>query len=98
MLEDFIDPTFHYGSRRLSTKGFGTMPPVNILANLQRLYVKPSYQELDAALLCPNKPMNRMQTVEVVLRVIEELQLFLLANPDEDLESTESNLISYALI
>ena len=58
IFEEVIDPAFHSGSRRLSTKGFGTTPPVNILANLQHLYGKPSYQELDAALLCLNKPMN----------------------------------------
>ena len=98
MFEEVIDPAFHSGSRGLSTKGFGTTPPVNILANLQHLYGKPSYQELDAALLCLNEPMNIIKPAEVMLRGIEGVQLFLLANPDKDRALTETNLISYALI
>ena len=39
-----------------------------------------------------------MQLVEVMLRGIKEVQLFLLANPDEDRALTEPNIISYALI
>ena len=39
-----------------------------------------------------------MQLVEVILRGIEEVQLFLLANLDKDQTLTEPNLISYALI
>ena len=51
-------PAFHSVSRILTTKGFGTTPPVDILANLQSLYGKPSYQELEAVRLRLNKPMN----------------------------------------
>ena len=61
--EEVVDPPFHSGSRGLSTKGFGATLPVDIMANLQRLYGKPIYQELDAALLRLNKPMNVMQPV-----------------------------------
>ena len=61
--EEVVDPTFHSGRRGLSTNGFVTTPPVDILYNLQRLYGKPIYQELDAALLRLNEPMNRMQPV-----------------------------------
>ena len=82
--EEVVDPAFHSGSRGLPTKRFGTTPPVDIMANLQRLYGKPSYQELDSALLHLNNQMNRMQPVEVMLRGIEEVQIFLLANPDKD--------------
>ena len=39
-----------------------------------------------------------MQPVEVMLRGIEEVKLFLVSNPDEDRVLTEPNLISYALI
>ena len=38
MFKDVINPAFRSGSRGLATKEFGTMPPVHILANLQRLY------------------------------------------------------------
>ena len=98
IFEEISDPALHSGSRGLTTKGFGNTPPVEILANLQRFYGKPSYQELDAIFLCLNKPMNRMPPVNFMLSAIEEVKLFLLSNPDEDRALTESNLISYALI
>ena len=41
--------------------------------------------------------MNRIKPVEVMLRVIKELQLFLLANPNEYHAFTKPNLIGYAL-
>ena len=84
IFEEVVDPDFHSVSRGLSTKGFGTTSPVNILENLQYLYGKPIYQELDTALLRLNYPMNRIQTVEVVLRGNKELKIFLLVNPDKD--------------
>ena len=75
IFEEVVDPDFHSVSRGLSTKGFGTTSPVNILENLQYLYGKPIYQELDTALLRLNYPMNIMQTVEVMLRGIKEVCL-----------------------
>ena len=39
-----------------------------------------------------------MQPVEVMLRGIKDLRLFLLSIPDKDCVLTEPNLISYALI
>ena len=96
--EEVVDPNFHSVIRGLSTKGFVTTPPVDILENLQYLYGKPIFQELDATLLRLNDPMNRMKPVEVMLRVIEEVQLFLLSKPDKYIALTEPNPIIYALI
>ena len=98
MFKEVIDPDLHSDSCRMATKGFDTTPPVNILTNLQRLYKKPSYQELDAKLQCLNKPMNRMQPVEVMLRGIKEVQPLLLYNSEEEHALEEPNLSSYALI
>ena len=98
IFEYVIDPAVQSGSRILSTKGYVTTPLVNILDNIQRLYGKPIYQELDAALLHINKMTNQMQLVKVMLRRIEYVQLFLLYNPEEDWALTEPNLISYAPI
>ena len=42
--------------------------------------------------------MSIIQPVEVMLRGIEEVKLFLLSNPDEDRALTKPNLISYALV
>ena len=75
MFEEVVDPAFHSGIRGVAIKGFGTMPPVEILAIPQQIYVKLSYQELDAALIRLNDPMNRMQPVEVMLRGIKEVRL-----------------------
>ena len=94
--EDMISPAFYSGSRGLATRGLGTTPPVDILANLQRLYGKPSYQELYAALLRLNKPMNILQLVEFMLCCIKEVQLFVLANPEKDRAFDKPNLIRHA--
>ena len=98
VFEEFIDPALHSGSQVLATRGFGKSPPVDILANLQRLYVKLSYQELDAALLSLNETMNQLQPVKVMLCGIDEFQLSLLDNPDKYRALTEPKLISYSLI
>ena len=71
IFEEVVNPTFHSGSRGLATKVFGTTPPVDILANLQSLYGKQSYQELNAVLLSLNEPINIMQPVEFMIRGIE---------------------------
>ena len=73
--EEVVDPAFHSGSIGIAIKGFGTTPPVDILANLQQIYGKTIYQELDAALIRLNDPMNIMQPVEVMLRGIKEVCL-----------------------
>ena len=52
LFKEVINPAFHSFSRDLATKGFVNTPSVEILENLQGLYGKQSYQELDAALLC----------------------------------------------
>ena len=62
------------------------------------LYGKPSLTELEGALLRLNEPMNRNHPIEVILREIKEVQIFLLANPEEDRQLSEPNLIGYMLI
>ena len=96
--EDVIDPAFHTGSCGLATRGFGNTKPYDVLAHMHLLYGKPSLTELEGALLRLNEPMNRSHPIEVMLRGIEEVQIFLLANPEEDRPLSEPNLIGYALI
>ena len=84
MFKEVIIPAFHSSSRSISTKEFGTTPLTHIPDNLQRLYGKPGYQELDALLLYLGDSMNTTQPLELMLRGIEEVQLFLLANPGAD--------------
>ena len=96
--EDVIDPAFHTGSRGLATRGFVNTNPYNVLAHMHLLYGKPSLTELEGVQLRLNKPMNRSHPIELMLRGIEEVQIFLLTNPEEDRQLFEPNLIGYALI
>ena len=96
--EDVIDPAFHTGSRGLATRGFRNTKPYNVLDHIHSLYGKPSLTELEGALLRLNEPMNRSHPIEVMLRGIEEVKIFLLTNPEEDRQLSELNLIGYALI
>lgn len=98
IFEEVINLEFYSISQGLPTRGFGTTPPVDNFVNLQRLYGKPSYQELDITLLHLNKPMNQINPVEVMLRGIEEVQQLLPSDPVKDCALTELNLINYALI
>ena len=63
-----------------------------------RLYGKPSYFELEKALLHLSEPMDRNMPIKVMLKGIEDVQMFLLANEEEGREMTDTNLISYGLI
>ena len=98
LFKKVVNPDFHFGIIGPATKGFVTTPLVDILENIQRLYGKSIYQELEASLLRLSKLMNIIQPVEVMIRGIEEVKLFLLYNLDEDCALTKPNLISYALI
>ena len=42
--------------------------------------------------------MNRMQPIKVMLRKIEEVQIFLLASPEEGPKHSDTTLIQYTLI
>ena len=80
--EDVIDPAFHTGIRGLATRGFGNTKTYDVLSHIHSLYGKPSLTKLEGALLHLNEPMNCSHPIEVMLRVIEEVQIFLLAKPE----------------
>ena len=96
--KDVIDPAFHKGSRGLATRGFGNPKSYDVLAHMHSIYGKPSLTELEGALLRLNEPIKCSHPVEVMLRRIEEFQIFLLAKPEEDRQLSVPNLIGYALI
>jgi hypothetical protein len=98
ILEDAFDAAFHSGGTALAERGFGTATPQEILFRFQQNYGRPGYQEIKSALLRLTQPMDRMQPIEVMLRGIEEVQMFLLASPDEGRQLSEVNLIDHALI
>ena len=96
LFERIIDPAYH--SANMGRKGFGTAEPPTILFRLQREYGKPSLHEIDEALRRLNDPMDRDQPIEVMLRAVEEVQLFLLSHPEPDQELPDLALIKFALI
>ena len=101
LFERIIDEAYHSGGTGvagLARRGFGNDEPPDILSRLKRLYGKPSLQELDQALIRLNDPMDRNQPVKVMLRSMEEIQMFLMAHPDGDREMSDVNLISYGTI
>ena len=77
---------------------FGNNEPPAILKRLERLYGTPRLQELEQALLCLDKPMDRNQPVDMMLYTTEEVQMFLMAHLDGDHELRDVNLISYTMI
>jgi hypothetical protein len=101
LFERIIDEAYHSGGTQvagLGRRGFGNDEPPDIIERLKRLYGKPSLQELDQALLRLNDPMDRNLPVEVMLRSVEEIQMFLMAHPDGDRQMSDVNLISYGTI
>ena len=65
---------------------------------MQLKYGKPGIWEIKKALLCLDDPMDCDMPIEVMLQSLEEVQMFLLAIPEENRESTEVNFIDHALI
>ena len=101
IFEEAIDPAYHSGGMTntgMTRRGFVNDKPPAILERLKILYGTPSLQELDQALLRLHEPMDLNQLVEVILRNTEEVQMFLMANPDGDLKLSDVNIIRYAMI
>ena len=76
---------------------FGNNVPPAILKRLERLYGTPRLQELEQALLCLDKPMDRNQPVDMMLYTTDEVQMFLMAHPYGYCKLINVNLISYAI-
>ena len=65
---------------------------------MQLNYGKPGMGEIKKALIRLDDPMDRDIPIEVMLRSLEELQMFLLASPEDNREFTEVNLIYHTII
>ena len=79
--KDAIPDAYHTGATGMGQQGFGNLTPAQILACLMERYGKPSVPELKKALLRLHEPMDCTAPVEVMLCKMEEIQMFLLANP-----------------
>ena len=79
-------------------RSFGNDNPLAIVARLQRLYGKPSLQEIETSLARLSEPMDRSRPIEVMLSGIEEVQPFLLSHPDGNQDIPDHMIILYAMI
>ena len=90
IFERVIDKAYHTtGNTRIMGDGFRQLTPCNILQRLQKMYERANIQEIEAKLIHLNSPMDRNLPVEVIIRDIEVVQRFLLANPANKMELTD---------
>ena len=78
--------------------GFGKLTPYDILQRLRKTYGRANIQEIEAKLLHLNNPMDRNLPVELMIRYIEDVQRFLLANPANKMELTDVQFFTHGLI
>ena len=82
----------------MGATGFGPLTAPQIISRMQLNYEKYGIGEIKKALLCLNEPMDRNMPIEVMLRSLEEVYMFLLESPEENREFIEVNLINHAFI
>ena len=68
----------------MARRGFGNNKPPAILKHLKRLYITPSLQDINQALLRLHNQMDCNQPVEVMLRTTEEVKIFPMDHLDGD--------------
>ena len=97
--EIVIDKAYHTtGNTGIMGDGSGQLTPSEILQRLRKTYGRANIQEIEAKLLHLNNPMDRSLPVEVMIRDIEDVQLFLLANLADNIELTDVQLCTHDLI
>ena len=99
LFERVIDKAYHTtGTTGLMGNGFGQLTPYEILKKMWLMYGRPTVQEIKQNLLVLHNSMDRNLPVEVMLKDIEDVQRFLLANPVNKMEMSQVQLILYGLI
>ena len=86
------------GATSMGATGFGTLAALQIILRMQWNYGKPYIMEVKNVLLWLNEPMDCNMPIEVMLRGLEEVQMFLLTSPEENRELTEVKLIDHDMI
>lgn len=79
----------------MGQEGFGNLEARDIMFRLMHLYGKSLLEKLEPSLQWFAKPMDRNMQVEVMLRGMEETQMFLMTNADEDRALNEIQLITH---
>ena len=84
--ERVIEKSYHTtGNTGIMGDGFGQLTPFDILQCLQKTYGQTNIQEFEAKILNLNNPMDRNLPIELIIRDIEDVQRFLLANPTDNM-------------
>ena len=82
--ERVIDKAYHTtGNTGIMGSGFGQLTPYNIRQRLRKLYGRATMSEIEKKLNLLNNPMDRNLPIKVMIRDVEDVQQFLLANPDD---------------
>ena len=98
ILKGAIDTAYHTGATEMGVTVFGPLTEPQIISRMQLNYGKPGIGEIKKALLRLNEPMDHNMPIEVMIRSLEEVQMFLLASTEENRELTEVNIIVHAII
>ena len=93
-----IDTAHHKRAKVMGATEFGPITAPQMISRMQLNYGKPRIGEIKKALLCLNEPMDCNTPIDVMLRSLEEVHIFILASPEENRELTEVDLINHALI
>ena len=94
--ERVIEKEYHTtGNTGIMGDGFGQLTPFEILQSLQKTYGRAKIQEIDATLLHLNNLMYSYLPVKEMIKDIEDVQRFLLANPADNMDWRMCN---YALM
>ena len=96
ILECAINTAYYAGDTVMGATVFGPLTAPPIISRMQLNYGKPGIGEIKKALLCLNEPMDRNMPIEVMLRSLEEVYMFLRASTEENRELTEVYIINHA--
>ena len=84
ILKGVINTGYHTGATAMGATVFGPLMALQIISRMQLNYRKPGIGEIKKALLRLNDPMDHDMPIVVILRSLEEVQMFLLASPEEN--------------
>ena len=97
--ERVIDKAYHTtGNKGIMGDGFGQLSPFDILQKLRKTYGRANIQEIESNIILLKNKMYRNLPEQVMIRDIEDVQRFILANPADKMELTDVQLCTHGLI
>jgi hypothetical protein len=97
ILKIAIPDAYKSGANALGQRGFGDDTPRQILSKLKQKYGHPSALEIRQNRLHLDDPMDRNQSIEVMLYNMEQVQLFAMAIPGGNHNFSDVQMIDAAL-